>query len=243
MWKNKDLRAKGRLFFKANYWKCVLIAALNSSIVGGVSYMSSSLTSTGSQSSQRVLLEDIERTNQIAVPELISAIIGFFIIFMLIMAVVMAAAFVLDAFLYNPLTVGMARFFHKNLYEPARVREVAYAYDHDYKKVVKTMFLREIYTFLWSLLFVIPGIVKSYEYRMVPYLLAEHPDLEPQAALAESKRLMKGNKWHAFGLDLSFLGWDILSVLTMGMLGVFYVIPYRHSVNALLYDVLKYQNR
>ena len=85
----------------------------------------------------------------------------------------------------------------------------------------------------------IPGIVKSYEYRMVPFLLSENPNMTKDEALKASSRMMKGNKWRAFVLDLSFLGWHILSAFTFGMLEIFYVAPYVNGTNAALYEALK----
>ncbi len=75
---------------------------------------------------------------------------------------------------------------------------------------------------------------------MIPYLLAENPDMTKEEAFAESKKLMTGNKWKAFVLDLSFIGWYILSLLTCGIVGVFYVAPYKFSTNAALYEKLRY---
>ena len=73
-------------------------------------------------------------------------------------------------------------------------------------------------------------------------LLSEDPAMSYQEAFAQSKVLMTGNKWKAFVLDLSFLGWDLLSLLTLGILGTFYVGPYRHMTNAALYEALQYGN-
>ena len=105
------------------------------------------------------------------------------------------------------------------------------------------MFLRGLFTALWSLLFIIPGIVKSYEYMMIPYLLAEHPEMTRQEAFAESKRMMDGNKWNAFVLDLSFIGWTLLGICTVGILLVFYVEPYIYLTHAELYHALKNNNK
>ena len=102
-----------------------------------------------------------------------------------------------------------------------------------------TMFLRQLFTFLWSLLFVIPGIIKSYEYRMIPFILAENPDTPYKDAFEMSKKMMMGNKWDAFVLDLSFIGWFILTAITCGILGVFYVNPYKYMTDAELYVALK----
>ena len=108
-----------------------------------------------------------------------------------------------------------------------------------YGNVVKTMFLKSLYQGLWSLLFIIPGIVKGYEYRMIPYILAENPEVEPSEAFELSKQMMSGEKWNAFVLDLSFLGWIILSIFTCGILALFYVNPYIYMTDAELYETLK----
>ena len=101
------------------------------------------------------------------------------------------------------------------------------------------MFFRDLYTFLWGLLFVIPGIIKGYSYRMVPYILTEHPDMEPEEAIRLSQQMMNGNKWAAFVLDLSFIGWELLSAATFGLLGIFYVNPYKYATDTELYIALK----
>ena len=155
----------------------------------------------------------------------------------------MAMVLVLQAFIFNPLDVGAKRFFFKNLNEKANVKEIAFAYDNNYMNVVKTLFFRDLYTFLWSLLFIIPGIVKSYEYRMMPYLLAENPAMPKEQAFAISKQMMDGQKWETFVLDLSFFGWQLLSAFTMGILSIFYVTPYINMTNAALYESLCYQRQ
>lgn len=169
-----------------------------------------------------------------------AAFIGFMLVFMVLFVIGIAIVFALSAFLLNPLELGCKRYFFRNLNMKAEVKEVCFSFDHSYLNIVKTLFFRDLYTFLWSLLFVIPGIVKSYEYMMIPYLLAENPDMPREQAFAISKQMMKGQKWKAFVLDLSFLGWSILSMLTLGILGVFYVNPYKQSTKAALYETLRY---
>ena len=75
---------------------------------------------------------------------------------------------------------------------------------------------------------------------MIPYLLADNPQMTKEEAFAESKSMMQGQKWKAFVLDLSFIGWDILSGMTMGILGIFYVQPYKDGTHAALYEALRY---
>ncbi len=168
------------------------------------------------------------------------AIISIMAIVTIIVLAIVAFALALDAFIFNPLELGCQRYFFKNLDEDAKFSNVVFAFDHSYKNIAKTMFLRDLYIVLWSLLFVIPGIIKSYEYRMIPYILADNPEMPTEEVFAESKRLMSGNKWKAFVLDFSFIGWQLLSVLTCGILSIFYVDPYQYSTNAALYEALKY---
>ena len=99
--------------------------------------------------------------------------------------------------------------------------------------------LKNLYIFLWSLLLLIPGIVKAYEYRMVPYLLADYPELSTEEAFRISREMMNGEKMNTFILDLSFIGWYILSGITCNLVGIFYLYPYKYATDAELFLVLK----
>lgn len=169
-----------------------------------------------------------------------AALAIFGITFIIIFLILMSAVILLDVFICNPIEVGCKRFYVRNLNESAQVGNVGFAFDNHYKNITKTMFFRDLYTILWTLLFIIPGIVKSYEYQMIPYLLAENPQMSREQAFAESKRMMSGQKWRAFVLDLSFIGWNILSAITLGILGIFYVQPYMDATHAALYEALRY---
>lgn len=92
-----------------------------------------------------------------------------------------------------------------------------------------------LFTFLWCLLFIIPGIIKSFAYAMTPYILADCPNVKAKDALKLSMRIMKGKKGAFFGFYLSFIGWGLLSCLTAGILGIFYVNPYMNSSTACWY--------
>lgn len=97
--------------------------------------------------------------------------------------------------------------------------------------------LISIYTFLWSLMFVIPGIVAAYKYSQAYYILADHPEYTASQALAESCRLMNGYKAKLFLLQLSFFGWMLLVTITFGIAG-FWVIPYINCTNVEFYHYL-----
>ena len=101
-----------------------------------------------------------------------------------------------------------------------------------------SMLLVQIYIMLWTLLFYIPGIVKSYSYAMTPYILLDKPELSATEAITESRNMMNGHKMELFLLDLSFIGWILLSLLTCGIL-FFYVAPYMQAARAEFYRTLK----
>lgn len=104
--------------------------------------------------------------------------------------------------------------------------------------VVWGMVLSTIYIFLWTLLLIIPGIIKSYSYALTPYILVEHPEMSANEAIEESMRLMDGHKFDLFYLQLSFIGWAILSILSLG-LGFFWLIPYQMAAQAAFYRDIK----
>lgn len=91
-----------------------------------------------------------------------------------------------------------------------------------------------LFIWLWSLLFIVPGIIAAYRYRLAPYLMAENPNLGIREAVNMSKELMAGNKWRLFCLHLSFIGWGILSALTCGI-GDLWLNPYIYAANAAFY--------
>lgn len=186
--------------------------------------------------SEGIEMSDLDDTEKEAV---VAATIIAAIVVLVIVLIAFAFAIVIDVFILNPIEMGCSKFFVKNSEEPADVRNVLFAFDHSYKNIAKTLFFRDLYIVLWSLLFVIPGIVKSYEYRMIPYILADNPDISQEAAFELSKKMMNGNKWKAFVLDLSFIGWHILAALTCGILSIFFVNPYVSATNAELYIALK----
>ena len=103
-----------------------------------------------------------------------------------------------------------------------------------------TSLLRKVYTFLWSLLFIIPGIVKGYAYSMTDYILYENPNLSANDAITMSRKMTDGAKFDLFVFDLSYIGWNLLNGLTFGILEIVYTGPYKATAHAAIYDVLKF---
>ena len=103
-------------------------------------------------------------------------------------------------------------------------------------------FLRILYTSLWSLLFIIPGIVKSYAYAMTPFIMAENPEMPASEAITASKEMMDGHKGELFTLDLTFIGWDLLCLLTLNI-GHLWLNPYKNAAYAVFYKDLTASRR
>ena len=110
-----------------------------------------------------------------------------------------------------------------------------------YGRILLAELLKGIYELLWALLLIVPGIIKSYSYSMTEFLLKDNPGMSGEEAICESMRLMQGHKMQLFLLDLSMIGWLILSCLTLGI-GFLFLIPYMYSAHAHFYEDLKDNN-
>lgn len=109
-----------------------------------------------------------------------------------------------------------------------------------YQRIAITKLLQVIYVWLWSLLLLIPGIIKQYSYAMTDYILKDEPSLSGNAAIEKSMAMMAGHKMKLFLLDLSFIGWYILACFTLGI-GIFFLTPYMLTARAAFYEDLKAQ--
>ena len=134
--------------------------------------------------------------------------------------------------------VGRARSLTENRPGPASLGVLFSGFTRGYWNTVGVMFFMNLKVFLWSLLLIIPGIVKSYQYRFIPFLLAENPDLTADRAFEICTMMTDGEKWNIFVLDLSFFGWNLLGLLLFGV-GVVFVDPYIKTTEAELYAAMR----
>lgn len=250
-WKRSDLKWRGKQAFRKNYWSCVLVSlilmivmatggsgaarnsagdALDYGYGSGMDPLYGVTTYSFSSDGVTSYISHIIRSPL----SMILALLG-----VSTAVTIMLLGVVFHFFVGNVLEAGGRGFYTENLYStpgPGKILQVFRS--GNYGNIVKTMFCRDLFVFLWSLLFIIPGIVKSYEYKMVPYLLAEYPDMDRREVFEKSREMMRGQKFDTFILDLSFLPWNILSSLTFGLVGLFYVAPYQDATFAELYDTL-----
>ncbi len=104
-----------------------------------------------------------------------------------------------------------------------------------YTRVFCALFLVNLFTFLWALLLIIPGIMKAFSYALTPYILLDEPELTARQAITRSCEIMEGRRWKLFCLYLSFIGWGILSLLTFGI-GFLWLVPYMNASIAAFYE-------
>ena len=224
MWNRAELKMRGNMAFKKNYVSAVVVALLMG-IFGTVS---------GEYSERRVSENsDIYSGNLFNVGMITGLLAG-------IATVVILIVLVAKVFVGNLLKMGGYRFFILNQTAQPGIGTLLDGFrSGHYVNIVLIMFLRDLFTALWSLLLVVPGIVKHYEYLMVPYIIAENPAMDYKEAFQISKQMMDGEKMEAFIMDLSFLGWYLLSAVTCGLLAIFYVNPYVQASFAEMYTFNK----
>lgn len=143
----------------------------------------------------------------------------------------LAAMLLVSIFFLNTCQVVIRRLYLEGrCYDKVHLQRVFFLLKvRKWRKASITMLVQSVYQLLWSLT-VIGGIIKYYSYILVPFIVAENPDIGANEAVTLSRRLMKGHKWECFMLEMSFLGWDILGALTFGIIDIFYVNPYRLAV-------------
>lgn len=138
-----------------------------------------------------------------------------------------------------PMTYSYNVAFLNNLRsgEPIKIDSLFEGYK-DWFRIVLTYFLLYIYVFLWSLLLVIPGIIKAIEYSQVAFILRDNPEISENAAIEKSMAMMLGHRWQYFKLQLSFIGWWLLVIVTLGVAAL-WVQPYVCAACANFYEELK----
>ncbi len=157
--------------------------------------------------------------------------------FLLLLAI--AAGLVINVLVVAPILVGKVKFFLENRKGNCEFTNLFYCFKNgQYMNIVKSIAWRYLFTFAWTLLFIIPGIIKSYAYSMVPYILADNPNIGYDRALKLSMDMTEGYKFEIFVLQLSFYGWYLLGSLCFNV-GVFLVHPYYEATMAELYGALR----
>ena len=253
MWTRGELKERGKAALHRNYWIVVLATLVVTALTGGFSNTagngslqdgSNAVAGNGDASAtlMQMLFSLFGVTGDMIYKKLIGPVYaGMYASFLLILImIVISAGLLFRIFVGNLFEVGGCRFYEENSEHKTRIAWIIDGFRNGaYLRNVVTIFLRDLYTLLWMLCLIIPGIVKSYEYKMIPYILAENPRISRKRAFEISKNMMDGEKWNAFVLDLSFIGWNLLSTITLGIVGVLYVNPYVNTTWAEFYKVMR----
>ena len=221
MWTNSELKQRAKaVLSRFGYWTPFFVTILCGLLMTDPSNILSVMSENGG-------LETLFENEEFAY--YFSIVFLFFFVF----------SFFFNIFIGYPVLVGMNRFFMENRISGSKIERLFYVFKSgNYLNVVKTMFLMNLKIFLWSLLFIIPGIIKSYQYYMIPYILAENPGIDSKRAFELSKEMTDGEKFDIFWLGLSFIGWILLGTLACGI-GVLFVEPYIQATFAELYQVMR----
>ena len=224
MWNRQQVKEQAKQIMKRNYWKMFVVTLIASTLTG----------------EKTTIIERIQdfASNHLsyeAPPIFYSS--NFQYIFYSFISIASILGILYTIFIGNVIVVGKNRYFIKNHVENPELREIFSGFKGNYLNVVKIMFLMDLKTLLWLFLFIVPGIIKAYEYSMIPYLLAENPNLSADEAFFLSKQMTTGQKVNLFVLDLSFLGWIILGALCCGI-GLLFVQPYPEATKAEVYLIL-----
>ena len=221
MWTIREMKERGKAAFKANYWPCVLVALL----MGLFTATATATYRTDSSTEFQYAVQSGDKA-------VIAALVGAFVL-------VAGIGLVIKIFLVNPIKLGGVHFFTENIEAgPVPVGAIKAGFQN-YGHNFVVLLLQDVYLTLWFLLLIVPGLIKAYSYRMVPYILAEHPEFSATEVITRSREMMNGHKWQAFKLDLSFLGWILLGALTLGLVNVFWTAPYMEGAQAALYLKLR----
>ncbi|MBR1797683.1 MAG: DUF975 family protein [Clostridiales bacterium] len=231
---NSDLKNSAKSILKNTYWISFAASLIYGILVGVANSISNWISNIGSspvnQDKLQRLIErgDIEGAIQLAASQ------GSNPVFSLIGNIV---SIVISIFLVNVLLVGLNKFYLNARNGNTDIGALFKPFS-SYGGTVKTMFFHSLYIGLWSLLFVIPGIVKSYSYYMVPYIVAENPGIDTARAFEISKKTMDGEKGKAFYMHLSFIGWYLLGFIAC-CIGILFVNPYAQATYTEFYNYVK----
>ena len=157
----------------------------------------------------------------------------------LIVVMIALSALGIKVFISNPILIGESRIYLENInYKKTKIRRLLFPFKKErYLSIVSGILLMKVYKFLWNLT-IVGGIIKSYSYKMVPYIIAENPKIKAKDAIKMSREMMNGNKMKSFKLDLTFIGWIILEYVTFGIAGL-YVNGYYKATYTELYRILR----
>lgn len=233
----KDFRAEARRALKG-HWKLALVVGFIAVLLGGAAGMvdvvdlNLNYGDGGARASVQIFGQNLDLNRILQGGDLTTAAVV--TASLLYFSVIVLAIALIRIIIGCVVEVGYAK-FNMDLIDGEEGKiETLFRYFKQWGTMLWAGILQIVYILLWSLLFIIPGIIAAYRYAMTSYILAENPEMEASEAIARSKEMMKGNKWRLFCMQFSFIGWDILSSFTLGI-GDLWLTPYKSAADAAFY--------
>jgi len=232
MWQRKELKERAKEVLRKSYWKAFMVSLIIL-FAGGHNGGGFNYNFGNSGKNNRIGNHGND------FPGLMDNWVSIMLIAAVVVILIIIAVILLRIFLGYHLEIGGKRYFVKAAQGDADLNNLGFGFEKGaYLDIIKAMLWKESINMLWYLLLIIPGIVKAYAYSMVPYILADNPNIGFKRALKLSKQMTDYHKFSMFVLDLSFIGWYILGVVAL-FVGTLFVLPYELSTKAELYLVLR----
>lgn len=263
MWTRKEMKQRARRALNGTYWWCVLLCLIFNVISGLISNIwirlqqlgqliahipvsltdiQSGIIAKGLTAYMQALYSAIGET----IPEEFASSFQMFegvesafpyIPALLLIAVI--TYFIVYTFAVAPLQVGVQRFFLNAVERRQKISDIGYAFTSGYWNIIKVMLVYLLTLTVGFCLFIVPGIILTYRFYFVPYLLAENPRMKLADVFHTSAQMTAGNKWKIFVLQLSFYGWALLSIFCLCGVGVLFLTPYMLATYMQLYLQLR----
>ena len=220
-----EIRRQARENLRGHWGQAILAAIVAGILGGGITSASSSAGGSAGSSSNAVDLEVFQSLPP-EIMQITTTILG-------VVGILALVTFIIGGTIQLGYSVYLLKQYHRQETSIGDLFSQFFRFGTGFAQ----QFFVGLYTFLWTLLFIVPGIIKAFSYSMTPFILADDPTLTANQAITRSRELMDGHKWELFVLSLTFIGWEILGALTFGI-GLLWVTPYKNAAYAAFYRQL-----
>ena len=228
MWERSDLKQQAKQFLSKNYLKAFLVSIVIFVVTNGVARGNTNKITANYRMDNFFSTFDVHEFVWIFFGVTLMAFLVFAVVFIFLRIV-----------LGYGLMVGARRFYIDGAHGEVGLDRLKFSFEKDrFFPIAKAMFYRDVINFLFFLLLIVPGIIKAYAFSLVPYILADNPNIGTKRALELSNQMTEGHKLNIFVLDLSFIGWYIVATFFWA-LGIHFLNPYIDATKAQLYLVLR----
>lgn len=232
-WTREQLKTRAKAVLKGSYWKAFLVSIIMGLLGGGRNGVNfqNNFNRNGNNRYGGYFDKPFMDYTRDMIPYIVPIITVIIGVFLLVLCI--------RIFIGYAIEIGGRRYFVKAAEYDVNLNNLGYSFNGErYMGIIKTMLYKDVLVFLWTLLLIIPGVIKSYAYKMVPYILADNPNIGHKRAIEISNAMTDGEKFNIWVLELSFIGWYLLGLLAFGI-GMIFVPPYVNATEAELYLIFR----